>query len=380
MDFAFTKEHELVRQLMREFVDKEIRPIAAEIDATERFPIETVEKMSKYGIKGMSFSSKYGGSDTDYLSYVMAVEEIAKACVSTSCIFAVSTGLVSSIIEKFGTEEQKQKYLPGLLDGTSIGGFALTEANAGTDASAQQTVAEDLGDYYLLNGSKTFITNAGYSDVYIVMAMTDKSKGTKGITAFLVEKDMPGFSIGKIEDKCGVRASSTGELIFEDVKVPKANLLWKEGKGFNIAMTGLDGGRISIAAQALGLAQGALDEAVKYVKERKQFGKPIAANQGLQWYIAECATKIEAGRQLLYKAAWLKQQGLPFGKEAAMAKFYNSELAMEVTIKAVQMHGGYGYTKDYAVERMFRDAKITSIYEGTSEVQKIVIARHVLNL
>lgn len=380
MDFSFTKEHELVRQLMKEFVDKEVRPIAAEIDETERFPTETVEKMAKYGIKGMSFSSQYGGSDTDYISYVIAVEELAKACASTACIYAVSTGLVASMIEKFGNDQQKQKYLPELLSGTSTGAFALTEANAGSDASAQQTVAQDMGDYYLLNGSKTFITNAGYSSVYIVMAMTDKSKGTKGISAFLVEKDMEGFSIGKIEEKCGVRASSTGELIFEDVKVPKENLLGKEGKGFNIAMAGLDGGRISIATQALGIAEGALDEAIKYVTERKQFGKPIGKNQGLQWYIAECATKIEAGRTLLYKAAWLKQQGLPYGKEAAMAKFYNSELAMEVTIKALQMHGGYGYTKDYAIERMFRDAKITSIYEGTSEVQKIVIARHVLNL
>ncbi|KOA18274.1 acyl-CoA dehydrogenase [Clostridium homopropionicum DSM 5847] len=380
MDFSFTREHELVKQLMKQFVDNEVRPIAAEIDETERFPLETIEKMAKYGIKGMSFSSQYGGSNTDYISYVIAVEELAKACCSTACIYAVSTGLVAAMIEKFGNEQQKQKYLPGLLAGTSIGAFALTEANAGSDASAQQTVAKDMGDYYLLNGSKTFITNAGYSSVYIVMAMTDKSKGVKGISAFLVEKDMEGFSIGKIEEKCGVRASSTGELIFEDVKVPKENLLGKEGKGFNIAMAGLDGGRISIATQALGLAEGALDEAIKYVKERKQFGKPIGKNQGLQWYIAECATKIEAGRALLYKAAWLKQAGLPYGKEAAMAKFYNSELAMEVTIKALQMHGGYGYTKDYAIERMFRDAKITSIYEGTSEVQKIVISRHILDL
>lgn len=380
MDFSFTREHELVKQLMKQFVDNEVRPIAAEIDETERFPLETIEKMAKYGIKGMSFSSQYGGSNTDYISYVIAVEELAKACCSTACIYAVSTGLVAAMIEKFGNEQQKQKYLPGLLTGTSIGAFALTEANAGSDASAQQTVAKDMGDYYLLNGSKTFITNAGFSSVYIVMAMTDKSKGVKGISAFLVEKDMEGFSIGKIEEKCGVRASSTGELIFEDVKVPKENLLGKEGKGFNIAMAGLDGGRISIATQALGLAEGALDEAIKYVKERKQFGKPIGKNQGLQWYIAECATKIEAGRALLYKAAWLKQAGLPFGKEAAMAKYYNSELAMEVAIKALQMHGGYGYTKDYAIERMFRDAKITSIYEGTSEVQKIVISRHVLDL
>jgi len=380
MDFSFTREHELVKQLMKQFVDNEVRPIAAEIDETERFPLETIAKMSKYGIKGMSFSSQYGGSNTDYISYVIAVEELAKACASTACIYAVSTGLVAAMIEKFGNEQQKEKYLPGLLAGTSIGAFALTEANAGSDASAQQTVAKDMGDYYLLNGSKTFITNAGYSSVYIVMAMTDKSKGVKGISAFLVEKDMDGFSIGKIEEKCGVRASSTGELIFEDVKVPKENLLGKEGKGFNIAMAGLDGGRISIATQALGLAEGALEEAIKYVKERKQFGKPIGKNQGLQWYIAECATKIEAGRALLYKAAWLKQAGLPYGKEAAMAKFYNSELAMEVAIKALQMHGGYGYTKDYAIERMFRDAKITSIYEGTSEVQKIVISRHVLDL
>lgn len=378
MSSILTREHKLIQQMIREFVEKEVRPIAAELDETERFPLETIEKMAKCGIKGMTFSEEYGGSNTDYKSYVMAVEEIAKACATTACILAVNTGLVASTIYKYGTEEQKRKFLPILLKGTGLGAFALTEANAGSDASAQETVAEDMGDYYLLNGSKTFITNAGYSDVYIIMAMTDKCKGVKGITAFLVEKDMEGFEIGKIEEKCGLRASSTGELIFNDVKIPKENVLGKVGKGFNIAMAGLDGGRIGIAAQSLGLAEGALEEAIKYVKERKQFGKPIARNQGIQWYIAECAAKIEAGKALLYKVVALKEQGLPYSKEAAMAKYYNSEVAMEVATKALQMHGGYGYTKDYPIERMFRDAKITTIYEGTSEVQKIVIARSVL--
>lgn len=381
MNYTFTREQELARKMIIEFVDNEIRPIAAEIDETERFPIENIDKMRKYGIKGMSYPVEYSGSGTDYLSYVIAVEEISKACAATACCFAVNTGLVPAIILKFGNEEQKRKYVPDLLNNSNkIGGFALTEPNAGSDPASLQTTAVDMGDHYLLNGTKTFITNAEFADTFIIMANTDKSKGVKGISAFIVEKDMDGFSVGKIEEKCGVRASSTGELIFENIKVPKENLLGKLGQGFKIAMTGLDGGRISIAAQGLGLAQAALDEAVKYVKERKQFGKPIGANQGIQWYIAECATKIEAARALLYKAAWLKQEGHPFGKEAAMAKFYCTELAMEVAIKSLQMHGGYGYTKDYPIERIFRDAKITSIYEGTSEVQKIVIARHILNM
>lgn len=381
MNFVFTPEQKLAHQMIKEFVENEIRPLASEIDVTGEFPLGNIEKMRRYGIKGMSYPEDIGGSGTDYISYVIAVEEISKACASTGCMYAVNTGLVPAVILKFGTEEQIKKYVPDLLNQSNkIGAFALTEPNAGSDAAAQQTIAVDMGDYYLLNGSKTFITNASFADTFIVMAMTDKSKGVKGISAFIVEKGMEGFEIGKIEDKCGVRASSTGELIFNDVKIPKENMLGKLGEGFKIAMTGLDGGRISIAAQSLGLAEIALEEAVKYVRERKQFGKPIGKNQGIQWYVAECATKIEAARGLVYKAAWLKQEGLPYGKEAAMSKYYCSELAMEVAIKSLQMHGGYGYTKDYPIERIFRDAKITSIYEGTSEVQKMVISRHVLNL
>lgn len=335
MNFAFTTEQKLAHQMIKEFVENEIRPLAAEIDETGEFPLENIDKMRRYGIKGMSYPEDIGGSGTDYISYVIAVEEISKACASTGCMYAVNTGLVPAVIIKFGTEEQIKKYVPDLLNQSNkIGAFALTEPNAGSDAAAQQTVAVDMGDYYLMNGSKTFITNAGFADTFIVMAMTDKSKGVKGISAFIVEKGMKGFEIGKIEDKCGVRASSTGELIFNDVKIPKENMLGKLGEGFKIAMTGLDGGRISIAAQSLGLAEIALEEAVKYVRERKQFGKPIGKNQGIQWYVAECATKIEAARGLVYKAAWLKQEGLPFGKEAAMAKYYCSELAMEVAIKA----------------------------------------------
>lgn len=380
MNFAFTPEQMLVKQMITEFVDNEIRPLAADIDVTGEFPLENIEKMRKFGIKGMSYDEEVGGSGTDYISYIIAVEEISKACASTGCMYAVNTGLVPAIILRYGTKEQIKKYVPNLLNlSNKIGAFALTEPNAGSDASAQQTIAVDKGDYYLLNGSKTFITNAGFADIFVVLAMTDKTKGVKGISAFIIEKGIEGFEIGKIEDKCGVRASSTGELIFNDVKVPKENMLGKLGEGFKIAMTGLDGGRISIAAQSLGIAEAALEEAIKYSQERKQFGKPIAANQGIQWYIAECATKIEAARGLVYKAAWLKQEGLPFGKEAAMAKFFCSELAMEVAIKSLQMHGGYGYTKDYPIERIFRDAKITSIYEGTSEVQKIVIARQILS-
>ncbi|EOD00865.1 acyl-CoA dehydrogenase [Caldisalinibacter kiritimatiensis] len=379
MNFELTREQKLTRQMIREFVNKEIKPLAAEIDKTEKFPLETIDKMRKSGIKGMSYPTEYGGSGSDYITYVLAVEEISKACASTACVYAVNTGLVASILLKFGTEQQKKKYVPELLNkGNKIGAFALTEPNAGSDASAQQTTAVDKGDYYLLNGTKTFITNAEYADTFIVMAMTDKSKGVKGISAFIVEKDMEGFEIGKIEEKCGVRASSTGELILSNVKVPKENLLGNLGEGFKIAMTGLDGGRISIAAQGLGLAEAALHEAIEYTKKRKQFGKPISMNQGIQWEIAECATKIEAARGLVYKAAWLKQEGFPFSKEAAMAKLYATELAMEVANKALQMHGGYGYIKEYPIERIFRDAKITSIYEGTSEIQKIVIARQIL--
>ncbi|NBI07313.1 acyl-CoA dehydrogenase [Senegalia massiliensis] len=378
MNFSLNDEQKMIRKVMEEFSEKEVKPIAAEIDETERYPKETVEKMVKAKMMGIPFPKEYGGAGGDEVAYAIAVEELSKKCGTTGVILSAHTSLGAWPIYKYGTEEQKQKYLKPLAEGKSIGAFGLTEPNAGTDAAGQQTVAKLEGDHYILNGSKVFITNGGQADVYIIMAMTDKLKGTRGISAFIVEADYEGFKIGKKEDKLGIRASATTELIFQNVKVPKENLLGSEGKGFKIAMSTLDGGRIGIAAQALGIAQGAMDEAVKYVKEREQFGRPIAKFQGLQWMIAEMETKINAARLLVYNAADKKAKGLSYGKEAAMAKLYASEVAMEVTTKAVQLHGGYGYTKDYPVERMMRDAKITEIYEGTSEVQKMVIAGNVL--
>jgi butyryl-CoA dehydrogenase len=378
MDFGYTREQKLAQQMFKEFVDKEVKPIAAEIDKTEEFPMETVKKMASIGMMGIPYPKEYGGSGGDYLSYIMAVEELGKACASTSVILSAHTSLCSAPIYYYGTEDQKNKYLPGLNSGEMLGAFGLTEPGAGTDAAGQQTYAKLTGDYYILNGSKVFITNGGVADLFIIFAMTDKSKGTRGISAFIVEKNYEGFSVGKLEDKMGIRASSTAELIFKDMKVPKENLLGKEGKGFGIAMSTLDGGRIGIAAQALGIAEGAFEEAVKYMSERKQFGKSLSKYQGLQWYIAELATKIQASKLLVYQAADLKQKGLPYSSEAAMAKLYASETAMEVTTKVVQIFGGYGYTCDYPVERMMRDAKITEIYEGTSEVQKMVIAANIL--
>ncbi len=378
MNFALSKEQELVKQMVREFAIKEVKPIAAEIDQTERFPMETVEKMAKYHMLSIPISTEFGGAGGDNLSYAIAVEELSKVCGTTGVILSAHTSLCCGPLDMFGTKDQKVKYLIPLSKGEKIGAFGLTEPNAGTDASGQQTTAVLDGDNYILNGSKIFITNAGVADVFIVLAMTDKSKGTRGITAFIVEKDFPGFSIGKYEDKLGIRASSTAELIFENCIVPKENMLGKEGKGFGIAMKTLDGGRIGIAAQALGIAEGALEEAAKYMKERKQFGKPLSAFQGLQWMMAELDVKVEAAKLLVYKAAWNKDNGLPYAVEAARAKLFASETAMEVTTKAVQIFGGYGYTKDYPVERMMRDAKITEIYEGTSQVQKMVIAANLL--
>ncbi|CBZ05088.1 acyl-CoA dehydrogenase [Clostridium botulinum] len=379
MEFGLSQEQKLVKQMLMEFVQNEVEPIAADIDKTERYPIETVEKMAKYGIMGMPFPKEYGGAGTDYLSYVIAVEELAKECATTSVILSAHTSLCCAPIFEFGTEEQKKKYLPDLLSGKKIGAFGLTEPNAGTDASAQQSVAVLEGDHYILNGSKIFITNGGAADTFVIFAMTDRSKGVKGISAFILEKEMSGFSVGKTEDKMGIRASSTTELIFEDVKVPKENLLGKEGKGFGIAMKTLDGGRIGIAAQALGIAEGALDHAIAYMKERKQFGKNLTKFQGLQWYIADMKVRVDAAKYLVYKAAWKKSAGENYTMDAAEAKLYAAEAAMYVTNKSLQILGGYGYTKDYPLERMLRDARITEIYEGTSEVQKMVIASSLLH-
>lgn len=378
MDFNKTKTEELFLQMIREFAEKEVKPIAAEVDETERFPIETVRKMAKLGIMGIPVPAEYGGAGGDNILYTMAVEELSRVCATTGVIVSAHTSLCCAPILENGTQAQKEKYLPKLASGEWIGAFGLTEPNAGTDASAQQTMAVKEGDHYVLNGTKIFITNASYADVFIIMAMTDKSKGTKGISAFIVEKDFPGFSIGKKEKKLGIRGSATCELIMENCIVPAENLLGQEGKGFGIAMKTLDGGRIGIASQALGIAQGAMDETVKYVMERKQFGKPIGKFQNTQFQLADLETKIEASRLLVRKAAFKKDRKEPYSADAAMAKLFAAETAMEMTTKAVQFHGGYGYTREYPVERMMRDAKITEIYEGTSEVQRMVIAAHLL--
>ncbi len=378
MNFSLTKEQELVKQMVREFAINEVKPIAAEIDVTERFPMENVEQMARYNMLGIPFPTEFGGAGGNNVSYAMTVEELSKVCGTTGVTVSAHTSLCGAPIYQFGTQEQKEKYLTPLAKGEKLGAFGLTEPNAGTDAAGQQTTAVLEGDHYVLNGSKIFITNGGVADIFVVFAMTDKSKGTRGISAFIVEKDFPGFSIGKVEEKLGIRASSTTELVFENCIVPKENLLGKEGKGFAVAMQTLDGGRIGIAAQALGLAQGALDEAVAYMKERKQFGRSIAAFQGLQWMVADMDVQIEAARLLVYKAAYKKDMGMPYSVDAARAKLYASEVAMDVTTKAVQLFGGYGYTKEYPVERMMRDAKITEIYEGTSQVQRMVIAGSIL--
>ena len=374
MDFSLSKTEILFRKMIREFAEKEVKPLAAEIDEEERFPLETVEKMARLGIMGIPFPAEYGGAGGNNILYTMAVEELSRVCATTGVIVSAHTSLCAAPIYEFGTEEQRKKYLPKLCSGEWIGAFGLTEPNAGTDASAQQTMAVLEGDHYVLNGTKIFITNAAYANVYIVMAMTDKSLGTKGISAFIVERDFPGFSIGKKEKKMGIRGSATCELIFENCIVPKENLLGKPGGGFGIAMKTLDGGRIGIASQALGIAQGAMDETVKYVKERKQFGKSIGKFQNTQFQLADLETKIQAARLLVRMAAYKKDQKQSYSVDAAQAKLFAAETAMEMTTKAVQFHGGYGYTREYPVERMMRDAKITEIYEGTSEVQRMVIA------
>ena len=375
MDFTVDKQHLLLRQLYRAFAENEVEPIAAEIDETEEAPMENIKKMAEAGFFGVPFSKEYGGQGGDYLAYAMLVEELSKKCASTGVIVSAHTSLCAAPIYENGTEEQKQKYLPDLLSGKKIGAFGLTEPNAGTDASGQQTTAVLDGDEYILNGAKIFITNAGFAETFIVIAITDRTaKGTKGISAFIVEKDTPGFRIGKHENKMGIRASSTCELIFEDCRIPKENLLGREGKGFAIAMKTLDGGRIGIASQALGIAQGAIDEAVQYTKERKQFGRRLSQFQNTQFQLADMQTRTEAARLLVYQAADAKFKGQPYGHFAAMAKLFASETASDVTRRAVQLLGGYGYIKEYPVERMMRDAKITEIYEGTSEVMRMVVS------
>ncbi|MCR5789064.1 MAG: acyl-CoA dehydrogenase [Lachnospiraceae bacterium] len=387
MDFSLSKEHEMARQLFAEFAEKEVKPLAQEIDENHRFPRETVDKMAKYGFLGIPVPKDMGGQGCDVLTYVMCVEEMSKVCGTTGVIVSAHTSLCIDPIMTFGTDAQKEKYLVPLAKGEKLGAFGLTEPGAGTDAQGQQTKAVLDGDEWILNGSKCFITNGKEADVYVIFAVTGKiekrGRMMKEISAFIVEKGTPGFTFGTKENKMGICGSSTYELIFTDCRIPKDNLLGQQGKGFNIAMHTLDGGRIGIAAQALGLAEGALETTINYVKERKQFGKSIAQFQNTQFELANMATKVEAAKLLVYKAALKKQEyqsnpKISYSVEAAMAKLYAAEVAMEVTTKAVQLHGGYGYIREYDVERMMRDAKITEIYEGTSEVQRMVISANIL--
>lgn len=378
MNFSQTPQEQLFLEMIRSFAEKEVKPLAAEIDEQERFPIETVKKMGEIGLMGIPFPVEYGGAGGTNVMYSIAVEELSRVCATTGVVLSAHTSLCAAPIYENGTEEQKMKYLPKLCSGEWIGAFGLTEPNAGTDAAAQQTFAEEKEDHFVLNGNKIFITNAEYAHVYVVFAMTDKSQGTRGITAFIVEKGTPGFSIGKKELKMGIRGSATCELIFENCIVPKENLLGRVGGGFKIAMKTLDGGRIGIASQALGIAQGAMDETVKYTKERKQFGRSIAQFQNTQFQLADLQCRIQASRLLVRLASWKKDMKMPYTMESAQAKLYCAETAMDMTTKAVQFHGGYGYTREYPVERMMRDAKITEIYEGTSEVQRLVIASNLL--
>ena len=374
MEFKWNDEQQLMQTMFREFVDKELRPIAAELDEQERFPSELIPKMGEIGLLGIPIAEEFGGVGMGSLEYVMAVEEISKACASTGVTISAHTSLCCWPIEHFGTQEQKEKYLPDLAAGEKLGAFGLTEPSAGTDAAMQRTTAEDKGDHWLLNGSKIFITNAGFANVFVVFAMTNKELGTKGISAFIVEKDFPGFKVGSHEKKMGIRGSSTCELVFEDCIVPKENLLGELNKGFKVAMTTLDGGRIGIAAQALGIAQASIDECVKYTKERVQFGKRISQFQNTQFQLADMQASVDAARLLVYRAAQAKQDHEPHSHLAAMAKLVAAETASDVTRRTLQLTGGYGYTREYPFERMMRDAKITEIYEGTSEVQKMVIA------
>ncbi|MFP3154865.1 acyl-CoA dehydrogenase [Lachnospiraceae bacterium ZAX-1] len=374
MEFKQSEMHQDLINMYREFAEAEVAPLAADIDKTERFPEETVAKMAEMGLLGIPFPEEYGGTGMDNLSYIQCVEELSKVCATTGVIVSAHTSLCATPIYLFGTEEQKQKYLAPLAKGEKLGAFGLTEPGAGTDASLQKTTAILDGDSYVLNGTKCFITNAGPAEIYIVMAMTNKEQGTRGISAFIVEKGTPGFTIGKHEDKMGIRASATCELIFEDCRIPKENILGEEGKGFKFSMMALDGGRIGIAAQALGIAQGAINETVKYVSVRTQFGKRISQFQNTQFELAQMQANTEAARLLVYQAACAKDAHEPYSHLAAMAKLVASQNASDVTRRCLQLYGGYGYVKEYPIERMMRDAKITEIYEGTSEVQKMVIS------
>ena len=378
MNFEFSDEQQAIQKLVREFAEKEIAPTVQERDEKAEFSREIFDKIGELGLCGIFFPEEYGGSDGSYVSYILANEELSKVDDAVAAGYASSISLCAWPIWKFGTEEQKKKYLTQLAEGTKLGAFGLTEPNAGSDAARQQSTAVRKGDHYILNGSKIFITNGGEADIYVVFAMTDKTKGTKGISAFILEKGMEGFTFGKEDQKMGIHASKTRELIFQDVKVPVENLLGEEGKGFKIAMQGLDGGRIGVAAQGLGIAGAALEAAIKYSKEREQFGKPVCKFQSISFMLADMATKLDAARLLVYRAAALKEQGKPCTKESCMAKLYATDAAMSIATDAVQILGGYGYIREYPVERLMRDAKITQIYEGTNQIQRLIISGQLL--
>ena len=375
MDFQLTDEQEMLRKMVRDFAKKDVEPTAAERDEEERFDRDIFDKMGELGLTGIPWPEKYGGIGADYVSYCIAVEELSRVCASTGVTLSAHLSLASWPIYTYGNEVQKQTFLTRLATGEALGAYALSEPGAGSDVASMKTTAKADSDHYVLNGNKVWITNGGVADIYIVFAKTDVDAKHKGISAFIVEKGTAGFTFGKKEKKLGIRSSPTTELIFENCRIPKANMLGAEGDGFKIAMSTLDGGRNGIAAQALGIAQGALDAAVGYAKEREQFGKPIAHNQGISFKLADMATDVEAARLLTYQAAWLESKGLPYGKQSAMSKLFAGDAAMRTTVEAVQVFGGYGYTKDYPVERYMRDAKITQIYEGTNEIQRLVIGR-----
>lgn len=379
MELRFTEEQEMMRKMVRDFAQSEIVPIVEKMDETDKFPREIIKKMGELGLMGIPIPEAYSGSGMDFTSYIIAINELSKVSATIGVILSVHTSVGTNPILYFGTEEQKKKFVPKLASGEYLGAFGLTEPGAGSDAAALKTRAVRDGDYYKLNGSKIFITNAGEADVYIVFAKTDPEKGSAGITAFIVEKDTPGFQVGKKEKKMGLNGSNTCELIFDNAMVPAANRLGDEGNGFKIAMANLEAGRIGIAAQALGIAEAALGYATTYAKERKQFGKPIGHLQGLGFKLADIATNVEAAKLLVYRTANLKARGINCGMEASMAKLFATRTAMKSAIEAVQVYGGYGYTKDYPVERLFRDAKVTEIYEGTSEIQRIVISKNLMN-
>lgn len=379
MHLQFTEEQEMMRKMVRDFAQKEITPFIPKMEEEELYPLEIVRKMGEYGLMGIPIPERWGGVGGDFISYILAIHELSKVSATVGVILSVHTSLGTNPIYYFGTDEQKAKFLPKLTSGEYIGAFALTEPGAGSDAAKMKTTAVKKGNKYILNGSKIFISNAGAADTYLTFAVTDPGKGSKGISAFIVEKGTPGFIIGKKEKKMGLHGSNTCELIFDQAEVPAENLLGQEGEGFKIAMGNLDVGRIGIATQALGIAEAALEYSVKYAKERVQFGKPIAANQGVAFKLANMATQVEAAKLLVYRAADMRAQGIPCGKEASMAKKFASDTAMNAAVEAIQIYGGYGYTKEYPVERLFRDAKVTQIYEGTNEIQRIVIAKHLFN-